>query len=269
MSGNGRSGEPDPAPAGGRPLLDLRGRNAVVTGGTRGIGRATALLLARAGASVGVGYRSRRADAERTVDELRSLGCEAWAEGADLSTPDGAATLFERADREFDGLDIVVASAGVWPSEEVPVQDLSAERWRATVGANLDSAFHTCREAASRLRRGGSLVLVSSTAGQRGEAGHVDYAASKGALHAMVKGLCVELAPREVTVNAVAPGWVETEMAEPALAERRAEIEASIPRGRVASAEEIAGPIVFLCSPLARHVTGEVMNVNGGAVLPG
>ncbi len=251
------------------PLLDLGGRCAVVTGGSRGIGRATALLLARAGADVGVGYHSRSEDAERTVAELRDLGAGAWAEGADLSSPEGAARLFSRADREFEALDIVVASAGLWPPQAVGVEDLPVERWRRTLGANLDAVFHTCREAAARLRPGGSLVVISSTAGQRGEAGHVDYAASKGALHAMVKGLCVELAPRDVTVNAVAPGWVETEMAEPALARRREEIEAGIPRGRVASPSDIAGPILFLCSPLARHVTGEILNVNGGAVLAG
>ncbi len=251
-------------------LIDLSGKNAVVTGGSRGVGRATAVLLARAGANVGLGYRSREHDAAEAVEACRAHGVAAWAEAGDLGRPDDADRLFQRADREFDGLDFVVANAGIWPPEDVAVGDMSDERWRGTVAANLDSVFHTARCAAPRLREGGALVLVSSTAGQRGEAFHADYAATKGALIAMTKGLCVELAPRGVTVNCVAPGWIDTEMAEPAYGgDARRRIEASIPLGRVASAEDVAGPIVFLCSVLGRHVTGEILNVNGGAVLVG
>ena len=251
-------------------LVDLTGKNAVVTGGSRGVGRATAVLLARAGAAVGIGYRSRASDAEDAVEACRAEGARAWAEAGDLARPEGAEALFARADREFDGLDVVVANAGIWPPEDVPVAEMTDEHWRRTMSVNLDSVFYTCRAAAARLREGGALVLVSSTAGQRGEAFHADYAASKGALIAMTKGLCVELAPRGVTVNCVAPGWIDTEMAEPAYSgEARARIERSIPLGRVASAEDVAGPIVFLCSTLGRHVTGEILNVNGGAVLVG
>ncbi|MFW6078796.1 MAG: SDR family NAD(P)-dependent oxidoreductase, partial [Gemmatimonadota bacterium] len=130
-----------------------------------------------------------------------------------------------------------------------------------------DSIFYTTRAAARAIDDGGRIVLVSSTAGQRGEAGHGDYAATKGAIISLVKGVAVELASRNVTVNAVAPGWIDTEMAEPAYAGGgRGEIEATIPIGRVATAEDVAGPIVFLCSPLARHITGEIVNVNGGAI---
>ena len=251
-------------------LVDLTGKNAVVTGGSRGVGRATAVLLARAGAAVGIGYRSRASDAEAAVEACRAEGPRAWAEAADLARPEGAEALFARADREFDGLDVVVANAGIWPPEDVPVAEMTDEHWRRTMAVNLDSVFYTCRAAAKRLREGGALVLVSSTAGQRGEAFHADYAASKGALISMTKGLCVELAPRGVTVNCVAPGWIDTEMAEPAYSgEARARIERSIPLGRVASAEDVAGPILFLCSRLGRHVTGEILNVNGGAVLVG
>lgn len=136
--------------------------------------------------------------------------------------------------------------------------------------ANLDSVFFATREAARRIRDNGRIVLVSSTAAQRGEAFHVDYAASKGALISMVKGLCVELGPRSITVNCVAPGWVDTEMARPAFGGgRRGAIAQSIPIGRIPPPEDIAGPILFLCSDLARHITGEVLNVNGGAVLVG
>lgn len=258
------------SPAGAPGLFDLTGRNAVVTGGSRGIGRATAELLGRAGAHVGISYRSRAAEARAVVEAIAGRGTRAWCEAADLSDPDGARALFERADREFDGLDIVVGNAGIWPPEDVAIDAMDDARWRRTLAANLDSVFHTCREAAARLRRGGALVLVSSTAGQRGEAFHADYAATKGAVIAMVKGLCVELAPRAVTVNCVAPGWVETEMAEPAYAGGgRERIARTIPLGRIATADDIAGPILFLCTPLARHITGEVLNVNGGSVLAG
>ena len=143
----------------------------------------------------------------------------------------------------------------------------------ATVRANLDSVLYVCRAAIPILPEGGKIVLVSSTAGQRGEAFHADYAATKGAVIAFTKSLAVELAPRQINVNCVAPGWVETEMSQDAYAQdegaRRREIERTIPLGRVASAEDCAGPIVFLCSDLARHVTGEILNVNGGSVLCG
>ena len=135
---------------------------------------------------------------------------------------------------------------------------------------NLDSIFHVSKAAAKHLRDDGRLVLVSSTAGQRGEAYHADYAASKGAMISLVKGLCVELAPRGITVNSVAPGWVDTEMAHPAFGDgARARIAKGIPLGRIATAEDVAGPIAFLCSSWGRHVTGEILNVNGGAVLVG
>jgi len=251
-------------------VLDLTGRTALVTGGSRGVGRATALLLARAGASVGIGYRSRADEARATVRELKDVGVDAWAQPGDLTRPEAVEELFGRADQEFEGLDLFIGNHGVWPSEDVPLAEMSEERWRHTLSVNLDSIFLCCRAAARRLRDGGRVVLVGSTAGQRGEAHHGDYAATKGALGALVKGFSGELAPRDITVNCVAPGWIDTEMAAPAYqGEERRRIEASIPLGRVASPEDVAGPIVFLCSPLARHVTGEILNVNGGAVLVG
>jgi 3-oxoacyl-[acyl-carrier protein] reductase len=251
-------------------LIDLTGKNALVTGASRGVGRATALLLGQAGAAVGIAYRSRRADADAVVAELRGMGVAAWAQPGDLGTSEEVAALFRRADEEFDGLDIFVGNHGIWPAPEVPVAEMTDEQWHGTMSANLHSMFYACREAARRLRDNGRLVLVSSTAGQRGEAFHGDYAATKGALISLVKGFCVELGPRGITVNAVAPGWIDTEMSEGALqGEARARVERGIPIGRVASAEDVAGPLVFLCSELGRHVTGEILNVNGGAVLVG
>jgi 3-oxoacyl-[acyl-carrier protein] reductase len=251
-------------------LIDLSAKNAVVTGASRGIGRATAILLAKAGAAVGIGYRTRGADAEAVADECRSYGVRAWTCAGDLGRVEDAESLLAKADAEFDGLDIFVGNHGIWPPEDVALQDMTDEQWHRTVEANLHAIFYTCRAAARRMRDDGRIVLVSSTAGQRGEPYHGDYAATKGAVISLVKGLCVELGARGITANVVAPGWVDTEMAEIALGGGgREEIAAGIPIGRIASAEDVAGPILFLCSELGRHVTGEVLNVNGGAVLVG
>lgn len=251
-------------------LIDLTGKSAIVTGGSRGVGRATALLLARAGANVGIGYRSREADALAVVEEVQSLGVQAWAEAGDLAQPGDVDRLFQAAQTRFGGLDIFIGNHGVWPVDDVPLCDLSDERWHHTMGANLHSIFYTCRAAARVLRDSGRIVLVGSTAGQRGEANHGDYAATKGAMISLVKGFCIEVAPRDITVNCVAPGWIDTEMSASAfVGEERERIARSIPIGRIASAEDVAGPILFLCSDLGRHVTGEILNVNGGAVLVG
>lgn len=250
--------------------LGLRGKRALVTGGSRGVGRATALMLARAGAEVGISFRSRQHDADEVVGTIQSAGGVAWAQAADLATTEGADALFRRCDEEWDGLDIFVANAGIWPPDEVALSEMSDAQWAETVQVNLTGVFLTLRHAARRMRDGGRIVLVSSTAGQRGEAFHADYAATKGALISLTKSLAVEVAPGGTTVNCVAPGWIDTEMvALPFAGEGRERIERSIPLGRIASAEDIAGPIVFLCSDLARHVTGEILNVNGGSVLCG
>ena len=250
-------------------MISLRGKRALVTGGSRGIGAATALLLAECGADVGIGFRSRQAEATDVVQQLAGRGVRAFAHSADLSSLDGVTSLFDRAVREFGGLDIFVGNAGIWPHDDVPLTEMTDEQWRSTMAANIDSMFYCTRAAARRLERGGRVVLVSSTAGQRGEAGHADYAATKGAMISFVKSLAVELGPKEMTVNAVAPGWVDTDAVSMVMAHSREKIEAAIPVGRIASARDIAGPIVFLCSELARHVNGEILNVNGGSVLCG
>lgn len=251
-------------------MIDLRGRRALVTGGSRGIGRATARLLARAGADVVVGYRSRHADALRVVEELKVLGVRAAAVAADIGSREGANLLVDTAVRELGGVDIFVANAGVWPPADTPVAEMDDAQWHNTMRENVDSIFFTTRAVARAISDGGRMVLVASTAGQRGEAFHADYGASKGAVISFTKSLAVELAPRNVTVNSVAPGWVDTEMIAGAMAATgRERINAGIPLGRVATAEDIAGPIVFLCSTLARHITGEILNVNGGSVLCG
>lgn len=250
--------------------LNFKNKRALITGGSRGVGRATALMFARAGADVGISYQSRHADAESTVTELQSLGVRAFAHGGDLADPANSDQLAGRMVEELGGIDFFIANAGIWPVEYADVSRMSDQQWRRTLAANLDAVFYSTRAVVRVINDGGRIVYVGSTAGQRGEAGHVDYAATKGALISMVKGLCIELAPRNINVNCIAPGWIDTEMTiEPYQGGGREKIEAAIPLGRVASPDDIAGPIVFLCSPLARHITGEILNINGGSVLVG
>jgi 3-oxoacyl-[acyl-carrier protein] reductase len=250
--------------------LSLLGKRALVTGGSRGVGRAVALMLADAGTHVGISYLNRHDEASALTSELERKGVSAWSHAGDLTDAREVDRLFNRALDEFGALDIFVGSAGIWPPENVPVALMTDEQWRRTISANLESIFYCTRQAARVMSDHGRIVLIGSTAGQRGEAGHADYAASKGALQAFVKSVCIELATHDITVNCVAPGWIDTEMAAlPYQGEGRRRIEASIPLGRIASAEDVAGPVVFLCSALARHVTGEILNVNGGSVLCG
>jgi 3-oxoacyl-[acyl-carrier protein] reductase len=250
-------------------LITLERKTALVTGGSRGIGRAAALLLARAGADVAIAYRTRGRDAGGVVDEIRALGRRSFAIGGDLADASVVEQLVERSRREFGKLDVFVASAGIWPADDVSLAAMPEQRWRETMAANLDSIFLSTRAALRLMPSGGRVVLVSSTAGQRGEAGHADYAATKGAVIALTKSLALECAP-DILVNCVAPGWVDTEMAAPAYTGAdRERVRLSIPLQRIPPAEDIAGPILFLCSDLARHITGEVVNVNGGSVLCG
>jgi 3-oxoacyl-[acyl-carrier protein] reductase len=250
-------------------MISLQGKTALVTGASRGIGRATALLLARAGADVALTCHHRIDDAEQVAESIRRTGRSSWVGAGDLGDPEVVERVFDGAADALGPLDIFVGNAGVWPVEQQPLRELGLERWAATLRANLDAVFLTTRAALRRMRTPGRVVLVGSTAGQRGEAYHADYAATKGAMISLVKSLCVECAPG-ITVNCVAPGWVDTEMSWPAFGDGgRERIAATIPLHRVASAEDVAGPIVFLCSDLARHITGEILNVNGGSVLCG
>ena len=238
--------------------IDLSGKRALVTGGSRGVGAAVARLLGAAGADVAITYQQNAPAADGVVADLQRTGVRSFAEGGDLSDGGVVDRIFARVEAEFGGLDIFVGNAGIWPPQDVPIAEMDAAQWHRTLAVNLDSIFFTTRAVARLIGNGGRIVLIGSTAGQRGESNHADYAATKGAVMSLVKSVAIELASRDVTVNCVAPGWIDTEMC-------------TIPltAGRVASAEDIAGPVLFLCSPLARHITGEVVNVNGGAVLCG
>jgi 3-oxoacyl-[acyl-carrier protein] reductase len=252
-------------------VIGLAGKRALVTGGSRGIGAAVVRLFAEYGVHVAIGYRNRREDAESLAASLRDKhGVNVVAHAADISARAGADALVDGAADALGGLDFFVGNAGIWPHEDVALADMTDEQWLRTMSENVNSVFFTTRAALHRMSDNGRIVLVSSTAGQRGEAYHADYGASKGAMISFVKSLAPELGKRGITVNSVAPGWVDTDMVAPALdAGGRDRIAAAIPIGRIAVPRDIAGPIVFLCSDLARHMTGEIVNVNGGSVLCG
>ena len=250
-------------------MISLVGKRVLVTGGSRGIGRAVAILCASAGADVGITYHRRRAAADDVARTIRAMGRRAYVGGGDLSDARRVNQLFAEVQAAFGGLDGFVANHGIWPAADTPLATMAPERWSETVRVNLDAVFLSTRAALGLMGDGGRVVMIGSTAGQRGEAGHADYAATKGAITSLVKSLAIECAPR-ITVNCVAPGWVDTEMcAEPLAGDGRARIASTIPLQRVATADDIAGPVLFLLSDLARHVTGEVLNVNGGSVLCG
>lgn len=252
--------------------LTLENKVALITGGSRGIGAATVRMFVAAGGRVVFSYQKAAAEAAHLVRDCGEDRCAAVQ--SELEGTEPARRLVEETVRRFGGLDVLVVNHGIWPPEDVPIDRMSEEQWRRTVAINLDSAFAVVKHAVAQMKcqgRGGHIVLVSSTAGQRGEAFHCDYAATKGAVISMVKGLSTELAENGILVNCVAPGWVDTDMAAPALddPEMRKRVFATIPLGRVATPREIAAPILFLCTPHAGFITGEVFNVNGGAVLVG
>lgn len=256
--------------------LSLSNKVALITGGSRGIGAATVRMFVGAGARVMFTYEKAREKSAQLVKELGADKCSAMA--CDLSGTGTAAGLVAAAVKRFGRLDILVANHGVWEPEDVPIDLMEDGQWRRTLSINVDSVFSLLKHSVAQMKKqaksgdaAGHVVLVSSTAGQRGEAFHCDYAASKGALISMVKGLSTELATDGIYVNCVAPGWVDTDMSASALADPRSQaaIFATIPLRRVARPEEIAAPILFLCTPHAGFVTGEIFNVNGGAVLVG
>ena len=248
-------------------VLTLTGQNALVTGASRGIGRHTALLMARLGARVAVAYGRDQAAATETLAQMGGAGVVL---GADLAKAGEAERLVARAEEALGPLDVLVANHGIW--KRAAIESMSAEQWNEMLDTNLGAVRALVSEAARRMvaRGRGSIVLVASTAGQRGEPFHSHYAASKGAIIAFTKSLGAELGPRGVRVNCVAPGWVMTEMSRAALDGGTGDsILHAIPLGRPGTPGEIAGPIAFLASDLASYLHGQILSVNGGAVMIG
>lgn len=251
-------------------MIDLTGKAVLVTGGSRGIGRACCQMFAQAGARVAVNYRVETPSASLVVEEIERAGGEAFALSADVSRREEAEMLVGETVSRFGSLDVLVNNAGIWTGSAV--EEISDAEWAEMLAINLTGTFHCIREAVPHMKEAGygRIVNVSSTAGQRGEAFHAAYAATKGAVISLTKSLAVELAPHGITVNCVAPGWTVTDMTSDALVGREGDaIRAGIPLGRAGRPEEIAGCVVFLASDLASFVNGEVLNVNGGAVLVG
>lgn len=256
--------------------LSLAGKVALITGGSRGIGAATVKMFCAAGARVVFNYQKARDAAEKIVAACGAKNCAAVQ--AELSSAREGHKLVKVAVDKFGRLDCLVANHGIWPPHDAPVDQLADEQWQQTIAINLDSVFGLIKAAVAKMKKqgqngktnvAGHIVIVSSTAGQRGEAFHCDYAATKGAVISMVKGLSTELARDGIYVNCVAPGWVETDMSAPALQDpkTRDRVFAAIPLGRVGKPEEIAAPILFLCTEHAGFMTGSIVSANGGAVL--
>jgi 3-oxoacyl-[acyl-carrier protein] reductase len=252
------------------PFCLFSGKTAIVTGASRGIGRATAVRFAEAGANVVVNYLNHEKEALQAVEECKEHGVGAIAVRADVGILEEAVRLNETALKKFGGVDIVVANAGIWEGEAV--EDMTEDLWDKVIDANLKGTWTVCKASIPHFKSngGGSIVIVSSTAGQRGEAGYSNYAASKGGQISFTKALSNELAPK-IRVNAVAPGWVDTNLNDPVFIddEFRHRVIDGIPLKRVATADDFALSLVFLASDWSRHITGEVLNINGGAVLCG
>ncbi|HUZ70491.1 MAG TPA: 3-oxoacyl-[acyl-carrier-protein] reductase [Candidatus Saccharimonadales bacterium] len=243
----------------------LEGRRALITGASRGIGKATAIALARAGASVAVAYSAHPESAEALVESLRAdHAATAVALGADLAEPAAAAGLVEQTIAALGGLDIVVNNAGI--TRDNLAMRLTDDDWDAVIAIDLTAAFHICRAALRPMlrQRFGRIVNVSSIAGVIGNAGQANYSAAKAGLIGLTKSLAREVASRDITVNAVAPGFIDTEMTTTLSAAIRASAVAAIPKARMGTADEVASAIAFLVMPESGYITGHVLHVDGG-----
>ncbi len=252
-------------------MIDLTGKVLLITGGSRGIGAATALLFARAGADVAITYRGSDSKAKEVQNEIGKLGKKCQTYKGDISKKDIVKTIVRDVQKEFGRIDVLVNNAGIWTYGEIDT--MREDVWDQTVDVNLKGTFLFCHYIVPIMKKqgGGSIINISSTAGQRGEAFHSHYAATKGGIISFTKSLSTELGRFNIRVNCVAPGWVDTDMSADTLQKQplREEVLKSIPLGKIPTAEDIAGPILFLASRLSDHITGEILNVNGGSVLVG
>jgi 3-oxoacyl-[acyl-carrier protein] reductase len=242
----------------------LEGKVALVTGGSRGIGRACALALAGSGAAVAVGYSANAEAAEEVAGSIRSAGGRAVTLGADLADPAAPGELVERTVAELGAIDIVVNNAGI-TRDNLAVRITDAD-WDAVLAVDLSAAFRVCRAALRPMlrRREGRIINISSVAGVMGNPGQANYAAAKAGLIGLTKALCREVGSRGITVNAVAPGFIATDMTAALAAASLATATAAVPLGRLGTAEEVAAAVRFLALPEAAYITGHVLHVDGG-----
>lgn len=249
-------------------MIDLSNKVAIITGGSRGIGEACVKLFLKANSSVAFTYKSNREQSQKIE---KQYGNKVKAYRVDMESENEISEMVSRAVKDFGRIDILVHNAGIW--NDGPLDSMTLDHWNELMRINLTSTFLLCKAVAPQMKKNnfGRMILVSSTAGQRGESFHSHYAASKGGVISFTKSLAVELAQFNITVNSVAPGWVDTEMCSEVFSDKeyKESVRKGIPVGRIATAEDIAGPILFLASDLARHINGEILNVNGGSVLCG
>lgn len=251
-------------------MIDLTGQHVFVAGGSRGIGRATALMAARAGADVTVNYVRDAAAAEDVVAQITALGRRAGAVQADLAEEGAAQAAVETAVATLGSLSGLVVSSGIFEGQAL--DQMTVEFWERTMSINLRATFLTVQAAAPslRFRGGGSIIVITSTAGQRGSAVYSAYATSKGAQIMFMRSMAKELAPDNIRVNCIAPAWTETDMSRDAMtAFGREDIIAAVPLGRIGKPEDIAGAAAYLLSDLAVYVTGSTLTVDGGADMRG
>lgn len=252
-------------------MISLEGKTALVTGGSRGIGAAVAEMLAKSGAAVAITYATNARRARSVAERIAAHGKESLSLNVDVRDARAIHKAVNTIRSHYRKIDILVLNAGIW--KHAAIGTMTEEEWDATVDTNLKGPFLFSKEVVPLMkkRRSGKIITIASTAGQRGEAEYAHYAASKGGLIAFTKSIAVELAPYNINVNCVSPGWVNTDMTASVLRSRtmKREIPKIIPRGKVATPEDIAGAVLFLASDLSDHIVGAVINVNGGGVLYG
>ncbi len=251
-------------------MFNLKSKIVLITGGSRGIGAACVKYFCMAGASVAFTYNTNAAAAARIEKRFSKISkCKAYK--VDINNENEIKSVVQSVVKDFGKIDVLVNNAGIWKEGKISKIKLSA--WEETIKTNLTSAFlftqHVIRF--MKIKRYGKIINISSTAGQRGEAHYSHYAASKGGMISFTKSLASELGPFNINVNSIAPGWVLTDMSKSVLSNKKSLEEElkKIPLGRIATADDIAGPVLFLASDMSRHINGEVLNVNGGSVLVG
>jgi 3-oxoacyl-[acyl-carrier protein] reductase len=251
-------------------MLNLNSKVVLITGGSRGIGAACVKYFCMAGGMVAFTYNSNQTNAARLEKRYKKISkCKSY--NVDVTEGNEIKNTVHKVLKDFGKIDILVNNAGVW--KEATINKMSLAKWEETIKVNLTSAFLFCHYVVPnmKMRRRGKIINISSAAGQRGEANYSHYAASKGGMISFTKSLASELGPFNINVNCIAPGWVHTDMTKKALSNKKsliAELK-KIPLNRIANADDIAGPVLFLASELSKHISGEILNVNGGAVLVG